>query len=98
MGKPTEMEIIKWPPTEAVKENPSLPVTDRIYPFIVGCVDYQSGAMPERHQTGFIFEVQEVYVDTAVPNAAPTFIHYGVDIPRERVVITQYYFGQGKKY
>jgi hypothetical protein len=98
MSKPTSAEILKWPPADAVQRDPTLAVTDRIYPIVVGCVDYQSGAMPEKHQTGFIFEVQEVYVDPAAPNAAPTFIHYGIDLPKERVVITPFYFGQGKKY
>jgi len=98
MGKPADTDIIKWPPADVIHNNPALVVTDRIFPFVVGCVDYESGAMPEKHQTGFIFEIQEAYVDPAVPNAAPTFVHYGVDLPRERVIITQFFFGQGRKY
>jgi hypothetical protein len=98
MGKPTETEIIKWPPSDVIQKNPTLPITDRVFPIVVGCVDYQSGAMPEKHQTGFIFEVQESYSDATKPNAAPTLVHYGIDLPRERVVITQFFFGQGKKY
>lgn len=98
MSKPTDAEIIKWPPADAIQGNPTRPVTNRIYPVVVGCIDYQSGAMPEKHQTGFIFEVQEAYSDPAVPNAVPTFIHYGTDVPREKVLIMPFYFGQGKKY
>jgi hypothetical protein len=42
--------------------------------------------------------VQEAFSDPAVPNAAPTLIHYGIDVQRERVVVTQFFFGQGKQY
>lgn len=98
MAKPTEGEIIKWPPSDVVQQNPTLTVTDRIFPIVVGCIDYQSGAIPEKHQTGFIFEVQEAYSDPAVPNAAPTLVHYGIDVPREKVIATQFFFGQGKQY
>jgi len=98
MAKPADAEIIKWPPADVIQSNPTLPVSDRIFPMVVGCVDYQSGAMPEKHQTGFIFEVQEVYSDPSVPNAAPTLIHYGIDLPAQRVMITPFYFGQGKSY
>jgi hypothetical protein len=98
MSKPTATEIIKWPPADAIQRNPELVVTNRVFPIVVGCIDYQSGAMPEKHQTGFIFEVQEAFADAGVPNAAPTFSHYGVDLPRDRVIVTQFFFGQGKKY
>jgi hypothetical protein len=98
MAKPGDGEIIKWPPSDMAQQNPNILVTDRVYPIVVGCVDYQSGAMPEKHQAGFIFEVQEAFSDPAVPNAAPTLIHYGIDVQRERVVVTQFFFGQGKQY
>jgi hypothetical protein len=98
MGKPTDAEIIKWPPADAIQTNPTLTVTDRVFPIVVGCVDYQSGAMPEKHQTGFIFEVQEGYSDASTSNAAPILVHYGIDLSPEKVVITQFFFGQGKQY
>jgi len=98
MPKPTDAEIIKWPPSDVIQRNPTLAVTDRVFPVVVGCIDYQSGAMPEKHQTGFIFLVQEVYSDPTNSTAAPTLVHYGVDLPPEKVVIEQFFFGQGKKY
>jgi hypothetical protein len=98
MAKPTDTEIIKWPPADVIQNNPTLPITDRIFPIVIGCIDYQSGAMPEKHQTGFIFEVQEAFSDATNSNAAPTLVHFGIELPRERVIITQFFFGQGKQY
>jgi hypothetical protein len=99
MAKPAQTELIKWPPPDATQRNPSLAVTDRIFPILVGCVDYESGAMPERHQTGFIFEIQEAYGEqSATASSRPTLIHYGVDLPRNKLVVTQFFFGQGRKY
>jgi len=71
-------------------------VTDRILPIVLGCVDYQSGAMPIKHQTGFIFEVHQV--STVDPNGFPTLIHDGIDVPNDKVWVIQLPFGQGKKY
>jgi hypothetical protein len=85
MGKPTDSEIIEWPPNQPNQ-------TKRIFPIIVGCVDYQSGVMPKNHQTGFIFEVQR-----GDPRM-PTLVTVGEDVRREDVVVTQYFFGQGKSY
>jgi hypothetical protein len=93
MSKPTDAEIIKWPPPR--DRSADTEVTDRILPIVVGCVDYQSGAMPVRHQTGFIFEVHQV---STVDPGLPTLIHNGIDVPIEKVWVIQLPFGQGKKY
>jgi cell division protein FtsL len=53
MGGPTDSDIFEWPPPES-----KLPQTKRVYPIVVGCVDYQSGVMTEPYQTGFIFEIK----------------------------------------
>lgn len=87
MGAPTDSDIIRWPPDEA-----HLPQTKRVFPIVVGCIDYQSGAMPEPHQTGFIFQIQR-----GDPRM-PTFITFGENVRREDVVVVQYFFGQGKSY
>jgi len=87
MGPPTDSEIIEWPPAES-----RLPQTKRVFPIIVGCVDYQSGVMTNAHQTGFIFEIQR-----GDPRM-PSFITFGEDVPRENVIVGQYFFGQGKSY
>lgn len=98
-GKGTDDKgIFRFPPPEVIATNPNLIATDRIFPIVVGCVDYQSGVMPEKHQTGFIFEIQQASIDSSPGNVFPTFIHYGVDVPREKVMITQFYFGQGRQY
>jgi hypothetical protein len=84
---PTDSDIIKWPPPES-----KLPRTKRVYPIVVGCVDYQSGVMTEPHQTGFIFEIKR-----GDPRM-PTFITLGEDVRRKDAVVDQYFFGQGKNY
>jgi glucose-6-phosphate 1-dehydrogenase len=94
MGKSTSADILKWPPVDAVQRD--LITTDRVYPIVVGCVDYQSGAMREQHQTGFIFEIEEA--DSDNPNGPPAFVHYGTDVAVERVRIVPFFFGQGKNY
>lgn len=83
----TDSDIITWPPPESTS---NLPQTKRVYPIIVGCVDYQSGVMTEPHQTGFIFEIKR-----GDPRM-PTFITLGEDVRREDVLVEQYFFGQGK--
>jgi hypothetical protein len=93
MAQPTDAEIFKWPPP--YNRPPGAQVTDRFFPIVVGCVDYQSGAMPKKHQTGFIFEVHQVSVDGP---GIPTFIHSGIDVPIDKVMIFQFRPGQGKKY
>jgi hypothetical protein len=85
--KPTDSDIIEWPPSETHQ-----PQTKRLYPIVVGCVDYQSGVMTEPHQTGFIFEIKR-----GDPRM-PSFITMGEDVRREDVVIEQYFLGQGKSY
>jgi hypothetical protein len=94
MGKPTDAEIIKWPPNSEMAKFPpgELHQTDRVFPIVVGCVDYLSGVMTEKHQTGFIFEVQH-----GNPQM-PSFIILGEDVRREDVVVTPYFFGQGRNY
>ncbi len=88
MGKPTNSDIIKWPPGQPNQ-------TERVYPIVVGCVDYQSGVIPEKHRTGFIFEIQTIY---SLGDGMPTMISFGTDVPRGKVVIIQYPFGQGEEY
>ncbi len=85
MGKPLDADVIEWPPNQPKQ-------TKRLLPIVVGCVDYQSGVMPERHQTGFIFEIER-----GNPNM-PALITLGEDVPRNDVLVTQYFFGQGKIY
>jgi len=87
MGQPVDSDIIEWPPPES-----NLPQTKRVYPIVVGCVDYQSGVMTEPHQTGFIFEIKRG------DRRMPTFITLGEDVRREDAVVEQYFFGQGKSY
>ena len=87
MGKPTDSEIIEWPPSES-----KLPQTKRVYPIIVGCVDYLSGVMTEPHQTGFIFEIMR-----GDPRM-PVFITFGEEVRPDDAVVQQYFFGQGKSY
>jgi hypothetical protein len=87
VGKPSEIEIIKWPP-DATKQ------TSRVHPIVVGCIDYQSGAIPGNHQTGFIFDIERTSQDPV----GLSFITFGTDVPRQNVVITKYYFSQGKEY
>lgn len=96
MGAPTQEEIIKWPPDSAYKQNPALtlPQTDRVHPIVVGCVDYGSGSIPGKHQAGFIFDVEKTGDDSSLP----TFIKLGEDVARGNVVITKYFFSQGKNY
>jgi hypothetical protein len=103
MDKPTAWEIIKWPPAWASEREPTdaakEPVTDRILPIVVGCVDYQSGAMPGKHQTGFIFDVTEISADASgQPNGLPGYIHYPMNVPIDRVGISHSDFGQIKQY
>ena len=81
---PTDSDIIEWPPPQY-----KVPQTKRVYPIVVGCVDYQSGAMTQPHQTGFIFEIER---------GDHTFITLGEGVRREDVIVTQYFFGQGKSY
>jgi hypothetical protein len=87
MGWPTDSDIIEWPPPETHQ-----PQTKRVYPIVIGCVDYQSGVMTEPHQTGFIFEIKR-----GDPRM-PAFITLGEDVRREDAVVEQYFFGQGKSY
>jgi hypothetical protein len=87
MGGPIDSDIIEWPPAES-----KLPQTKRVYPIVVGCVDYQSGVMTEPHQTGFIFEIKR-----GDPRM-PSFISLGEDVRRDDAVVEQYFFGQGKSY
>jgi len=96
MGAPTQEEIIKWPPDSAYKQNPALtvPQADRVHPIVVGCIDYGSGAVPGRHQAGFIFDIEKTGEDSSLP----TFIKLGEDVARGNVVITKYLFSQGKNY
>ena len=75
--------IIPWPP-DAPKEKV-------IIPFIVGCVDYHSGAMPEPHQTGFIFQVRG-------SKDGMKLIRYGKNVSQDRVFVYPYGFSQGKSY
>jgi hypothetical protein len=85
MGKPSDSQIIAWPPDQRNQ-------TKQVYPFIVGCVDYQSGSMPTKHQTGFIFQLEKGTPDV------PSFIRYGEDVPPKDVLVTQFFFGQGRSY
>lgn len=96
MAAPTQEEIIEWPPDSAYKQNPGLavPQTGRVHPIIVGCVDYRSGSMPGKHQTGFIFDIEK----TGESPGLPTFINLGVDVPQQNLIISKYYFSQGKNY
>lgn len=87
MGKPSQGELVEFPNDPTGKK--------RVFPIVVGCVDYQSGAMIEPHQTGFIFEVQQMSV---LNPGLPTMINYGENVPRESVVVIPYFFGQGKNY
>jgi len=87
MGKPTQSELVELPNDPTGKK--------RVFPIVVGCVDYQSGAMVEPHQTGFIFEIQRI---SLLNPGLPTMINYGEDVPRESVIVTPYFFGQGKNY
>jgi hypothetical protein len=87
-GKPLDSELIKWPPNQSVQ-------TMRVDPVIVGCVDYQSGAMEKAHQTGFIYTLERA--GESGPTM-PTLINYGVNVPKENVVVTRYFFSQGKSY
>jgi hypothetical protein len=61
---------------------------NRILPIVVGCVDYFSGAMPTRHQTGFIFEIRRKD-GGMIP---------GVDIPADAISVDEYIFDQGDSY
>ena len=92
MGTPNPSEIFDWPPSTAPS---GLLRTKRIFVVVVGCVDYQSGALSGSHQTGFIFEVQQ---NSESDPGLPTFIHYGQEVPKEHVLVTQHFFGQGKSY
>jgi hypothetical protein len=78
-----DSDIIPWPPTE--------PKEKVIMPFIVGCVDYRSGAMPEPHQTGFIFEIRG-------GQDGLTAIRYRQEVPQNQVFIDPWGFSQGKSY
>lgn len=96
MDAPAPNEIIKWPPDSAYAQNPNLKVaqTNRVHPIVVGCVDYRSGAIPGDHQAGFIFDIER----TGENPELPTFITIGDDVPRQNVIVTKYYFSQGKNY
>jgi hypothetical protein len=87
MAKPSDSGIIVWPPPEA-----KLPQTKRVFPIVVGCVDYQSGAMTEPHQTGFIFEILR-----GNPGM-PSLITLGENVPKSEIIVGPYFFGQGKIY
>jgi hypothetical protein len=85
VGPPADSDIIQWPPGQPNQ-------TKRVYPIVVGCVDYQSGVMTEPHQTGFIFEIKR-----GDPRL-PTFITFSEDVRRDDVFVDQYFFGQGRSY
>ena len=87
-GPVTEDKIVAWP---ANPQNPRA-----IFPFIVGCFYYKSGAMPEVHQTGFIFEVQRQQEN---PREMPGPIHFGENVPANKVLIRPFpFFTKGKDY
>ncbi len=88
VGKALDSELIKWPPNQSIQ-------TLRIYPVIVGCVDYQSGAMQNAHQTGFIYTLERI--GEGGPTM-PSLINNGVNVPKENVMVTRYFFSQGKAY
>jgi hypothetical protein len=96
MGAPVASEIIKWPPDSAYVGDPTLktPQTDRVNPFVVGCIDYTSGSVAGKHQVGFIFDIQK----TSEDGSLPTFIKLGEDVPLQKVVITKFFFTQGKNF
>ncbi|TCK71610.1 hypothetical protein [Acidipila rosea] len=93
-GRPTDSEIIKWPPPQRGDASPIVQ-TLRVYPVVVGCVDYQSGAMQNGHQTGFIYTIERVGENGPT---MPTLINFGMNVPRESVVVSRYFFSQGKTY
>lgn len=85
-GEITDADLFPWPPA------PQAPTERVLQPMVVGCVDYQSGAIPGLHQTGFIFELQE-----ASPGM-PTFIRPGHNLAPGEVVVSKYYFSQGRSF
>ena len=70
--------------------------TQRVFPIVVGCVDYQSGSFPQQHQTPFIFEIHRKSIYKG--EDLPTLLYVGRDVPIQDIWIIQYRFGQGKSY
>jgi hypothetical protein len=74
-----DLDVIQQP------NDPQHPIG--LIPIVVGCVDYLSGAMPEWHQTGFIYQIRSK--DGIIPIK---------DIPINDIFIARYIFDQGDSY
>jgi hypothetical protein len=72
-----------WPPSS------EKPQEKAIFPTIVGCFDYHSGAMPEWHQSRFAFLMNK-------KDQSP--IIFGIDTPSAQVVLTPDQFAQSKSH
>jgi hypothetical protein len=72
---------------------PRAPGPKRLYPIIVGCVDYQYGTSEKHHQTRFILDIQRV--DRTVPKGIypVTTIKNGQSVSTADVYVSKYAFG-----
>jgi hypothetical protein len=84
----TDDKLIRWPP-----ERFGDMIGRAIFPILAGCVDYRSGAMPELHQTGFIYEIRH-----RLNQQTNTLIYFGKDVPQNEVILDPLPWGQGKVY